>query len=213
MFRNNLADLPAIKLPDGYRLRHFQPGDEPAWEAIISASFEEKAAGTFQRRIGSQVAFRAERVKFVTFRGLPVATATAWHEAQYGPTVGYLHMVGTLPDHRGRHLGMWASVAALQQHAAEGFSSAVLQTDDFRHAAIRVYLKLGFTPLLVHENQRQRWRTVLGSLELSAEQRGAAERWLAQPIRAVAELHRHRSAVAWTNKEVEACRGDNEWCD
>ncbi len=196
MFRGHLAGLPAIQLDDGYGLRHFRPGDEQAWEAILSASFEKDFTGTFQQLIGSRAVFREERVKFVTFQGLPVATATAWHDARYGPTVGYLHMVGALPNHRGRRLGMWASVAALQQHVGEGFASALLETDDYRLAAIKVYLKLGFTPLLVHENQRQRWRTVLGSLGLSAEQHGAAERWLAEPIRALTELHRHQSQVA-----------------
>lgn len=42
--------------------------------------------------------------------------------------------------------------------------------------AIRQYLRLGFGPRLVHENQRERWRTVLnqiGGAEL-AVRHGAA---------------------------------------
>ncbi len=188
MRRNDLLGLPPISLEEGYDLRHFRPGEEGAWEAIISASFGEDATGTFDRRIGRGGIFRADLVKFVTFRGRPVATATAWHEPRYGVSVGYLHMVGVLPPHRGRRLGMWAGIAALQQHAADGFTSAVLQTDDFRHAAIKVYLRLGFVPLLVHENQRRRWGTILGSLDVSSEQYRGVERWLDGSITEIAEL-------------------------
>jgi mycothiol synthase len=46
----------------------------------------------------------------------------------------------------------------------EGRRRAELRTDDFRVAAIKTYLKLGFEPLLVAENQRRRWRDVLAAI-------------------------------------------------
>ena len=47
---------------------------------------------------------------------------------------------------------------------AEGRTHVKLQTDDFRLAAVRQYLRLDFVPLLVDENQRQRWRDVFQAL-------------------------------------------------
>ena len=51
----------------------------------------------------------------------------------------------------------------------EGRQRAFLSTDDFRLPAIRTYLKLGFEPYLVHENQRERWRKVLAAIGRAGE--------------------------------------------
>ena len=48
--------------------------------------------------------------------------------------------------------------------AAEGRTWAVLQTDDFRIPAVKTYLKLGFEPLIVHENQPKRWKDVFSAI-------------------------------------------------
>jgi len=72
--------------------------------------------------------------------------------------------VGVLPGHQGKHLGAKVSLAALRRFVEEGRIDAVLQTDDFRLPAIRTYLRLGFEPLPIHENQRQRWRAVFDEI-------------------------------------------------
>ena len=64
-----------------------------------------------------------------------------------------------LSSEGGRGLGFHVSLACTHIMAAEGRTSAVLQTDDFRLPAIKSYLRLGFAPLLMHENQRQRRAT------------------------------------------------------
>jgi len=46
-----------------------------------------------------------------------------------------------------------------------------LETDDYRLPAIKTYLNLGFEPLLVHENQRDRWRNILSAL--GVQEKGA----------------------------------------
>ena len=73
-------------------------------------------------------------------------------------------MVAVRPAHRGRRLGYWVCLAALRRMAAEGLHRAVLRTDDFRIPAIRTYLRLGFEPVVVHENQRARWRAVFAAI-------------------------------------------------
>ncbi|MBI5831366.1 MAG: GNAT family N-acetyltransferase [Armatimonadetes bacterium] len=164
MQRPTLTDLPTLVLPDGYRLRHFEPGDEAAWVRLSDAAFDDgpHEPSWFYERFGD-LAFEARRVWFVVDDHGPVATAAAWHRPKWGADTGYLHWVAADAAHRGRGLGLLVSLAAMWEMAREGRRSALLQTDDFRVPAVRAYLTLGYRPRLVDENQRERWRAVLAA--------------------------------------------------
>lgn len=161
MRRPRLDDLPPVTPPEGFRVRSFEPGDERHWLAIIGQSFARPMGPeAFRQRFGDGQ-FRPARVLFMVGPDGPVATAAAWLVPRWGEAVGVLHMVGALTASRGLGLGYQISLAALHQMADEGRRVAVLQTDDFRLAAIRTYLRLGFQPYLIDDNQRARWRRVL----------------------------------------------------
>jgi mycothiol synthase len=165
MRRNDLSNLPEVSLPKGYSLRSYRAGDEAAWVRIIGESFErDHPADYFDQRMRRDPEFRAERILFVCRDEEPVATASAWYDPRAGAQTGVLHMVGVRPGEAGHGLGREVSVAALRQMRHEGRRRAELKTDDFRVPAIKTYLKLGFEPLLVAENQRGRWRDVLGAI-------------------------------------------------
>jgi mycothiol synthase len=167
MLRAHLNDLPAIELPPGYHLRPFHPGDETAWNTIIAESFVfPSRTYAFETEIWTNPSFRPERLFFITYQNRPVATAMAsdWHIAAHRSDIGFVHMVGVLPAHRGKHLGFWVSVSVLHRFVAEGKRLAVLQTDDFRLPAIKTYLQLQFEPFLMHENHRHRWRHVFQAI-------------------------------------------------
>ena len=167
MVRPDLQNLEPLQFPDGYSLRCFAAGDDAAWEAIIAESFgREDNPDRFDARMRTDPAFMPERVLFIVWEGEPVATASAWHMAKYGPETGYIHMVGVRPGHQGRRLGYLINLAALHRFVSEGRTRALLETDDYRLPAIKTYLNLGFEPLLVHENQRERWRKVFVALGL-----------------------------------------------
>ncbi|MBI3921633.1 MAG: hypothetical protein HY318_09470 [Armatimonadetes bacterium] len=169
MRRPHLKDLPTMALPVGHGVRCYRPGDEAAWEAIIGESFGSEHS--FAETMQAAPCFLPERVWFVTCGEVPVATASAWKVPRYGPDTGMVHMVGALTQHTGKRLGYWVSLATLHRFVEEGLCDAVLQTDDFRLPAIKTYLNLDFEPLLVDENQRERWREVyrvLGLPELAA---------------------------------------------
>jgi len=168
MLRPSLSGLPPVVMPEGYRLRHFSPGDEEGWNGLMDAVFERAPGSTdFDRQMRPDDEFREDRVWLVENAGEIVATASAWHRPKFGLTRGYLHWVGTHPSHRGMKLGAMVSVAALLKMQEDGRDSAVLETDDFRLPAVAAYLKLSFEPLLVHENQRGRWEKVLDDLRYS----------------------------------------------
>lgn len=166
MLRPTLDGLPRLQWPEGYHLRPFKEGDQPAWNAMMDAAFDRAPGSTnFDKEMKADPEFRAERVLIVEHDGAAAATASAWFRPRFGADCGYVHWVGTHPAHRGKRLGYWASLAALKVMKTEGRGRAVLHTDDFRYPALRIYLEMGFVPLLDHESQRERWRAVLHELQ------------------------------------------------
>ena len=167
MVRPNLEGLPAVELPGGYRLSAYRPGFGAHWTRILSESFgEPEDKFDFDRAMRSAASYRPERVLFILHDDEPVCTASAWTSPDVAADIGIVHYLGVLNAHKGQKLGYRVSLAALHRMKAEGRTRAGLQTDDWRLPAIKTYLNLGFQPLLVHENQRERWRTVLDRLGL-----------------------------------------------
>lgn len=173
MRRSSLDGLGDVGLPDGYSIRTSRDGDAAHWTRIVSESFEEDyAADYFDNRMKGDDSYRPDRVFFVCAPdGLPCATASAYRRDSYGADTGYLHYVAVCPAHAGRRLGLAVSLAVLHKFREEGLRRAVLQTDDFRLPAVKTYLRLGFTPSIVHENQPARWDAVYARLGLAPPQR------------------------------------------
>ena len=165
MVRPDLLGLQEPRLPEGYALRHFRPGDGPHWSAVYAEAFgREYTPELFEKIMQSDPAFRPERVWFVTQADLPVATASAYERPAFLPGASMIHYVATRPAHAGKRLGHAATLAALHHMVAEGWKAAWLSTDDFRLAAIKVYLDLGFRPLVGDESHRSRWPAVFAKL-------------------------------------------------
>ncbi len=200
MRRPSLRNLAAVELPSGYRLRHYHHGDEEQWNEIIHDSFKFMETD-FSSAVGTQPTFLPERVMFVACGEQLVATVCmilrADAEADRSPQetsnatagnptglVGVVHMLGVRRAHQGKRLGYWVVLAVLHRMAAEGLEAAELGTDDWRLPALKTYLVAGFEPVLVHHNQRQRWRAVFEHLGMSAEAERRFGRILAGPVRA-----------------------------
>lgn len=176
MLRPHLDHLPDVDVPPGFLLRTWQDGDEVAWGAIMdSPGGIHTSGGWLVHRVREKVIDRAEftpsgcflACDLTTPHQIPIASATMWRVATAGhPARGYLHMVGALPEYRGKGLGRAVSLAALKAMAIRGDTEAMLETDDFRIAAIRSYLALGFTPVYAPDgdlvpDHRHRWSAVL----------------------------------------------------
>jgi mycothiol synthase len=153
MLRPHLDALPPLAVPSGYRLRTYRPGDELAWAAIMSAPDgigRDWTAEKVRERLIDQPVFEPEGLFFATCDaegGRPVASACAWRGSLQEHITGTLHMVCALVEHRGHGLGRLVSLAVLHYLRERGFSACDLLTDDWRLAAIRTYLGLGFIPV------------------------------------------------------------------
>ncbi|GAB4456712.1 MAG: hypothetical protein OHK0029_15170 [Armatimonadaceae bacterium] len=167
--RPDLRDLPDPQslLPEGYHLRTRQESDLPRLTALMVRAYpeiewnEQKVADAL---IGDQ---SVKKTFIIEQNGTLIATASArWQPERY-PGEGYVHWVASDPEHRGKRLGYIATLAVLHEFAAWDATSAVLHTDDFRVPAIKVYLNLGFVPVLNHPSFPERWQkltTVLGEI-------------------------------------------------
>ena len=164
MRRPSLDDLPPTPpLPEGYVLRAFEPGDLPGLAAILTVAFNTAWDEEKVRRDLSE-APDVDGVYVIAQGGSPVATASARLLPDRFPGSGYVHWVGTDPRHQGKGLGTLVSRRVLEHFRAANLADAVLETDDFRLAAIRSYLKLGFIPEYPDVSHKMRWARVLPQL-------------------------------------------------
>lgn len=170
MLLPSLEGLPALEVPPGYGLRTWRDGDERAWGAIMESPDGIGTNWTVQavrEKLVSRPQFQPDSVFFATFDtdgDAPVASAASWRHPEEERSRGYVHMVASLPAHRGKGLGRLVTLATLHHMRRHGFKDARLETDDFREAAVRTYLRLGFVPQYVDDplsDHQARWSAVL----------------------------------------------------
>ncbi|HRK35843.1 MAG TPA: GNAT family N-acetyltransferase [Candidatus Hydrogenedentes bacterium] len=156
----DLSNIPDIALPEGYTMRAYRDGDEEGLARIYAVSRLDKDTPAIVRAdIMTEPCFTPERLFVVEYDGEIVGTASAWVTAQE-PEAGYLHMLGVLEHHRGKGIGAALTCAAMKYSRDEGFTIQRLLTDDWREAAIRLYLDLGFDPLVSDRSHPARWATL-----------------------------------------------------
>lgn len=166
------AGLPEVKLPPGYRLRQYHTGDETPWAGIINRAgalgeyTEEKVVEV----LTGQTRFHPEGLLFVvTDAGEAVATACAWLGAPDDWRTATVHMVAVVPEHQGKKLSYWVSAAVLHVFRGWGVPEVCLTTDEFRLAAVKVYIQLGFHPVIRTKDHYERWSAVYRSYGMEEE--------------------------------------------
>ncbi len=161
-----LNTAPAVHLPLGYTLRTCQPGDEPRFYHIMEQAgwpgWNADKLRPWQMRIlpaGWFMAVHAES-------GSIVATAMALRDqGEFHSPGGELGWLAGDPAHAGKHLGLAVSAAVTVRFLDEGYRHIHLYTEDWRLAALKTYLELGYLPLLYLPEMRQRWQTICTQLQ------------------------------------------------
>jgi mycothiol synthase len=165
MKRRDLANLaPLPDLPPQYVLVRCEPGDNLQLARVLSYAFADSLWTA--DRVDHALLNAADVL--VTF-GMRceadiVATASLRFLPDRYPGDGYLHWVGSDPAHAGRRLGRYVSLAALYAARSMEYGAMWLDTDDFRLAAIKTYLDLGFEPVIADPGHMDRWNVVLTAL-------------------------------------------------
>jgi len=148
-------------LPD-YDLRLFRPGDENAWITILNTGdFGVWDHSRLRRMLaGERAPLPLEGIYFITKNNQPVGTTCVFlHTSARGATPE-LGWVAVLPSQRGLGLGLSLCQAALCFVRDRGYSYMFLKTEDFRLAAIKTYLRLGFEPELTDPSHMLRWQAL-----------------------------------------------------
>jgi GNAT superfamily N-acetyltransferase len=157
--------VPSVSPPGDYELRQYTAADETAYiELMDRAGFggwtHERVAGMLRRVLPDGFLLLVHRPT-----GRLAATAMAVHgPTERHPYGGELSWVAGDPDHKGRGLGMVICAAVTERLRRAGYRNIYLLTDDWRHPAIKTYLKLGFRPLLFDAGMKERWDRVYEAL-------------------------------------------------
>lgn len=158
------AKLPELEIFEPYRLRAYEKGDIPAWVALLNASGELGYWDENKVRDELEGSVVAGMQFFVVVGNQPVALASVNDKSIDGALCWEIGWVATHPLHRGKGLGTLVTVAALRAARSLPSRPILLQTDDFRLAAIRTYLKVGFEPTADHPSYPERWRCLFERL-------------------------------------------------
>ncbi|MBN6057823.1 mycothiol synthase [Nonomuraea sp. RK-328] len=151
--RSLFAPLAPYTLPDGVRLRTFEPGrDEEEWLKVNAAAFAhhpEQGAWSLDDLLrrerepwfdpaGFFLAERGERL--VGFHWTKIhGSSEHGHEP-----LGEVYVVGVDPSQQGTGLGKALTLAGLSHLRSRGLAQAMLYVDGTNTAAIRLYESLGF---------------------------------------------------------------------
>jgi mycothiol synthase len=159
MRRPDLVDLPPA--PAG--VESASADDIPRLASLLTAAFDEAwDVDRVRRDLIDDPSVR--RTLIIRDGDVVVATASARVLPSDYPGAGYVHWVASDPTRRGQGLGFSVTLAVLHDFIAEGLLAAVLETDDQRLSAIRVYLGLGFVPQYRDESHQLRWSKIFTAL-------------------------------------------------
>ena len=94
--------------------------------------------------------------------GEVVGTATAWFNNNFeGARWGRVHWLAIIPEFQGRGLAKPLMTSICRRLRELGHQHVYLSTSNARHAAIGLYLRFGFEPLIQSPEDEAVWREVM----------------------------------------------------
>lgn len=164
---DRLASPPEPNVPSGYVLRQWTEADTDAYLALMAnAGFKN---WNRDRLVETQKRILPDGFFVIEHRasGELVATAMATHnplpQTPYGAELGW---VAADAAHRGKGLGLAVSAAVTALLLRRGYRNICLRTDDWRLAAIKTYLRLGYQPIFYESGMEERWCQVRAQIGL-----------------------------------------------
>ena len=156
---------PDYRVPPGYQLRTYQKGDRTGFYKIME--------------LAGWTGWNDERLKPWLYRILPqgwfmatsdatgeiVASSMATHDHTWiKPFCGEVGWTVAHPAHRGKGLGTAVVAAVTKRFMEAGYRTIHLYTEPWRLAALKVYLNLGYVPLVDAPSALDRWRDICEQL-------------------------------------------------
>jgi len=167
-WKNDGTPALPLEFPEGYTLLtmpELADGVEQ-WLDIMQYGLSGKRedASYYRKTMLDLAGYEPEKCYFIMHGGKASATLTV--VCDFETKEGLIHMVGSLPQCRGKGVGGMLGQVALHALKSSGMETAFLRTDDFRVPAIRSYLRMGFQPDVSTEEFAQRWDAVFSAIGL-----------------------------------------------
>lgn len=147
---NKSASLKGPKVPEGFTLRGFLPGDEKHWARVetlvLEFDREEEAVKYFIKEYGPHPD-QLEGRCFLLFdeKQNPIATASAWFEKIGDETIPMVHWVAVVPQYQGQGLGRLVMEKVLYTFSILSPGETIyLHTQTWSYKAVWMYHRLGF---------------------------------------------------------------------
>ena len=148
-----LEELPDVPLPEGYSFVFYRPGDRDSW---INIEISAREFATFQGGMtswnlyfGPREAELENRMVFIKGKnGRRAATATALYDIEGRDCDGWLHWVAVHRDYQGKGLSKPLISHTLRVLRDLGYSNVRLSTQTTSWLACKIYLDMGFAPVV-----------------------------------------------------------------
>ena len=174
----SLDSPPAVRVPDGYDLRTYRPGDEARFYEVMALAgwpgWDDEKLKPYLARTLPEAWFLAIHLA----SGRIVASAMGIHDhSEVHPFGGELGWVAADPTHSGKGLGAAVCSAVTARLIGAGYRDIHLYTEDWRLPALKTYLKLGYAPFLFAPDMPRRWEAICTQLHWPY----TPEAWAARP--------------------------------
>ena len=90
-----------------------------------------------------------------------IAAAAQIQLGEHTPDSATVHAVAASEKHRGKKLGKAVTVMVMRDTYEKGIKEVYLTTDDWRTAAVNLYIRLGFMPVMYEDEMRERWTKLI----------------------------------------------------
>ena len=141
--------LPPVEAPNGFTLRHFQPGDAAALAMVQNAAFT--GSWGFCPNTVEQVEYRSsmsntshQGILFLYDHDQLAGYCWTCVAPSNGKTKGIIGMIGIAPDYRGKGVSKPVLVAGMEYLQSIQADEIGLHVDGSNTPAIRLYMSVGF---------------------------------------------------------------------
>jgi len=153
-------------LPEGFYMRSYKKGDELGWcRCMINGDLgvEEIKEEVFVEKMLNDKSVNPDNIFFLISPVNEIAGSITYQYTD-DKTIGFVHMVGIDLRYRGKKLALPMHLYAIKKILDDGVKQIFLTTDDWRLPAIKVYLNVGFVPVLYKPDMEVRWNQVMAKL-------------------------------------------------
>lgn len=160
-----LETPPPIVVPPAYSLRTYRPGDETRFYEVMDLAgwpgWDDERLRPWKARILPAGWFMAVHEASAQIAATAMCLHSHEDDHPFGAELGW---VAGDPAHKGRGLGRAVCAAATARMIDIGYRSIHLYTEDWRPAALRIYLTIGYVPYLYTPAMLERWQAVCAEI-------------------------------------------------